>query len=92
MACYLHAGCRKARVVDDAPTVQLAVVPMSDDDALLDRCNEQSIVVFQDIWRHKKRWQRIVHDPRAWITFDLYYCGIVVFDRKRAANHYVVNF
>lgn len=93
MAHYIQAGCRKARVVEQTDVVQMAVVPIECDfDRLLSRCNEHSVVIFQDIWRHKTLWRCIVHDPRACQTFDLYYCGIVLFDSRRAKNHYIVNF
>ena len=37
-------------------------------------------------------WREIVADERTGITFDLYYCGIVLFDKKRHKQNYKINF
>lgn len=93
MMDYVQAGCKKARKVDDVDEVELAIVPIAIDyDRLLNRCGEQSIVVFQDIYKQMPLWHCIEYDRRVRVTFDLYYCGIVVFDSKRAPNNYIVNF
>lgn len=39
----------------------------------------------------KALWQKLLNDNRTGITFDLYYCGIVFFD-KRYKQNYIVNF
>jgi hypothetical protein len=51
-----------------------------------------TVLIVEGIWRDKQLWQAIVDDERARITFDLYYCGIVLFDRKRHKHHYIINF
>lgn len=90
---YLQEGCRKARIVDEAKAVELAVVPIKTDfHRLFQECNERSVVVFQDIWQYPEYWHCIEHDPRATVTFDLYYCGIVLFDPKRTKQRYLINF
>jgi hypothetical protein len=90
---YLRAGCRQAQIVDDAESVQLAIVPVKTDCQLLfDRCNDKSVVVIQDIYRAYSYWHRIERDPRTTVTYDLYYCGIVFFDPKRVKQNYVINF
>lgn len=92
-ADYLRAGCQRARVVDDAAVVELAVMPISADyELLFQRCDDASIVVFQDLWQRPHLWHQIKNHPRVRITFDLYYCGIVMFDSKRHTQHYIVNF
>ncbi len=43
--------------------------------------------------RHGRRlWAAIQRDGRTAVTFDLYYCGIVCFDKKRYRQNYIVNF
>lgn len=37
-------------------------------------------------------WKEIVGNEKSIVTFDLYYCGIVFFDKKRYKQHYIVNF
>jgi len=93
MAPYLLAGCKKAKIVDDTTAVQLALVPIECDyQSILDRCNEQSVVIFQNIHRSMPLWHCIEYDQRVRVTFDLYYCGIAVFDSKRSRQNYIVNF
>jgi len=90
---YLEAGCRKAVVVEEASDVDMAFVPIKTDyHRLFQECNEQSLVVFQDIYRHPDYWHCIEHDPRVSVTFDLFYCGIVTFDPKREKHNYKINF
>ena len=90
---YVSAGCKKAEKVDNVDVVELAIVPIAVDyDCLLSHCDEQSVVVFQDIYKQKPLWHCIEYDQRVRVTFDLYYCGIVLFDKKRAPNNYIVNF
>lgn len=90
---YVKAGCKKAEQVEDVDEVELAIVPIAIDyDRLLNRCGEQSVVVFQDIYKQMPLWHCIEYDRRVRVTFDLYYCGIVLFDKKRSPQNYIVNF
>ncbi len=77
-------------------TVELARVDIGDDretvEQLLRRCDERSVVVVEDIWRDWQRWHDIEQDERVGTTYDLYYCGIVLFDKQRYGHHYKVNF
>ena len=50
------------------------------------------MLIVEGIWRDKDFWREIVNSEQARITFDLYYCGIVLFDRKRHKENYIVNF
>ena len=90
---YLMAACPNAQIVRSAAKVELAFLPLNIDyNRLFDLCDEHSVVVFQDIWRNQPLWHCIEYDERVSVTFDLYYCGIVFFDRKRSPHNYVVNF
>lgn len=91
---YLQAGCKKAAVVAQAETIELACVPIgkSDYQQLFGLCTDQSVVIFQDIWQQMALWRRIEHDEHVAISYDLYYCGIVIFDSKRTKQSYVINF
>ena len=37
-------------------------------------------------------WKQVVNDVRCNVTFDLYYCGIVFFDKKLFKTNYIINF
>ena len=90
---YLKAGCRTAQIVKSTDRIELAFLPIQMDyQGLFNLCDDSSVVVFQDIYRNKPLWHCIEYDPRTSVTFDLYYCGVVFFDKKRAKQNYIVNF
>ena len=89
---YWHAGCRKTRFESVVETVELVRVDISDGFSVLDKCNEHSVLIVEGIYRDWQRWKEWVEDERVGVTFDLYYCGIVFFDKKRYKFYYVINF
>ena len=95
---YWKAGCRKATVTQDMPAlVELMFTDISKADQLPDmlrgRTDEHSVVVVEGLWRDQSAWQRLVNSSeRVSVTFDLYYCGILLFDPKRTKTHYIINF
>lgn len=95
-ACW-QAGCRRVRFlpVQEVGRVELARMEVEDVSAweqLAARCDERSVIVVEGIWRHRQRWDDIRRDERTGTTFDLYYCGIVFFDKKRYKHNYMINF
>lgn len=63
--------------------------------ALLDKITPESIYVVEGIHTTKigrRLWREILHDESTGVTFDLYYCGVVCFDRKKYRQNYIVNF
>ena len=79
--------------MEEAKNVDLALVSIKTDyNRLFEECNDQSVVVFQDVYQYPEYWHCIEHDPRVTVTFDLYYCGIVFFDSKREKQSYIINF
>ena len=92
---YWQAGCKKTSFSADIEKVELARVTIEDHDQwekLLAKCDRQSLVVVEGIWRDWDRWQMIENDERTSITYDLYYCGIVMFDKSRYKHNYIINF
>jgi len=92
---YWQAGCRTTSVTDSIDTVEMAIVDIGDTitlEQLLQKCNDHSLLVVEGIHRNQRQWQHLRNDPRPVITFDLYYCSILMFDSKRYRHHYVVNF
>lgn len=62
---------------------------------LLDKATEKSVIVVQDIKdsRQSRRiWQRMTDDNRVGVAYDLYYCGIIISDKRRYKNKYIINF
>lgn len=92
-AHYLYAGCHKAFIADHVGQADMACVPVEADlQQLLDHCTDGTLVVVQDIWRDMAVWQHFCEHQLAAISYDLYYCGIVLFDSRRHKQSYVVNF
>jgi hypothetical protein len=101
---WWHAGCKKTQFVSiPSPltahlsplNIELARITINQWDSfqsLLSRCDQQTILVVEDIWRNWLLWQQIARDPRTGTTFDLYYSGIVFFDTKRYKHNYKINF
>ena len=92
---YWQAGCKRTKFHPDIEHVELARIDINDKDSwdkMLPLCNEQSVVVVESIWRNTKRWHSLISDTGVTTTFDLYYCGIVLFEKKRYKHHYTINF
>lgn len=91
---YLQAGCQKTTFGDSS---ELVVMPLENDSQdrlsyIYNKVSPQSVLVVTGISKAKKLWWQIVDDERTGITFDLYYCGIVMFDKKRSKKNYIINF
>ena len=91
---YLLAGCRKASFGDSTTLIRLT---LSDDYrhrllSIYNKVNDGTVLIVEGIRRDKGFWQDIVNSEKARITFDLYYCGLVLFDSKRHKQNYIVNF
>ena len=62
---------------------------------LLDKATEKSVIVLQGIKdsRHSKRfWKELSDDDRVSVAYDLYYCGIIIADKRRYKKKYIINF
>ena len=92
---YWQAGSRHIRFTDSIDTVELVRLKVDDIalyESLLPKCNEHSVMVIENICSEHSRWRGIERDKRTGTTFDLYYCGMVFFDKKRYKHHYTINF
>lgn len=91
---YFAAGCCHAGIVK-RPEGVAELVRMTVEaelETVMAQTDDRSLLIVEGIWRDKERWQHIVSDERAVITYDLYYCGLVMFDTKRTKQHYIINF
>jgi len=62
---------------------------------VINHANEHSILILEPSSNRKAfcdLWQKILDDDRTGVTFDLYYCGIVFFDKYRPKQNHIVNF
>ena len=95
-ARYWKAGCRTMTLIEpaaDTGVIELARLTVDDDvDAMLSRCDANSVLVIEGIYRNWERWHMLQNDKRVGTTFDLYYCGLLFFDKHRYGHKYKVNF
>ncbi|MGN1376504.1 MAG: hypothetical protein ACI4V5_08110 [Prevotella sp.] len=57
--------------------------------------NDGSAIMIEGINDNKKNrdaWADIVENMPNVVTFDLYYCGLIFFDKKRYKQNYIINF
>lgn len=102
---FMKRGCNKLEVVPvrragDFSSVRLMRLSVEGDyrqvfEKAVSLANASTMIIVEQIKRDKESrtfWKSIVDDPRCISTFDLYYCGIIFFDKKRYKDNYVVNF
>ena len=91
---YLQAGCRQAVFGDSSELILLTLegdyrnqLPY-----IYNKVKDGTVFILDGLWKDKGLWRELVADERTSITFDLYYCGIVLFDKKRHKQNYIINF
>ncbi len=91
---YLKAGCHKATFGNSKELIRLTLQGDYRNRLanIYNKVDDSSVLIVEDIRHAKKFWQQIQNDTRTRICFDLYYCGIVLFDKKRQKQNYIVNF
>ena len=104
-AAYVHEGCRKTVFqAIDGKTIpnafRLARLSMTEDyqavyEALCKVATDDSILILEGINDNKDTkafWKRVQESQKATRTYDLFLCGIIVFDTSKHKHHYIVNF
>lgn len=104
-AAYVHEGCRKTvfQAIDGKPiphTFRIARLSMTEDyqavyEALCKVATDDSILILEGINANKDTkafWKRVQESQKATRTYDLFLCGIIVFDTSKHKHHYIVNF
>lgn len=91
---YFQAGCRK---VVWGESSELVVLSLEGDwrsrlSYIYNKVSADSVLIVTGLSKARDVWREIVNDERAVLTFDLYYCGIVLFDKKRDKKNYIINF
>lgn len=103
-ADYIQAGCRKSEIVNMLPsgfTKTVILIDFSSSDVVTflmslpyDKLSD-SILIAENIHSGKREyalWRHMVLDKRVITSYDLYYCGILMFDREKYKQNYVINF
>lgn len=104
-AAYVHEGCRKTIFqAIDGKTIpnafRIARLSMTEDyqavyEALCKVATDDSILILEGINDNKDTkafWKCVQESQKATRTYDLFLCGIIVFDTSKHKHHYIVNF
>jgi len=104
-AAYVHEGCRNTVFqAIDGKTIpnafRIARLSMTEDyqavyEALCKVATDDSILILEGINDNKDTkafWKRVQESQKATRTYDLFLCGIIVFDTSKHKHHYIVNF
>jgi len=62
---------------------------------LLAQSSEMSVVVVEGIKENrdaKSCWESLTSAEEATVTYDLYYCGIIITTKRRYKHNYIINF
>ena len=94
---YFQAGCRTAVVKEEAGQADLILLDLEGDYrsricSIYNKVDAHALLVIENIRKDMAFWREVVNDERTGVTFDLYYCGIVMFDKKRHKQNYIINF
>ncbi|MCM1311475.1 MAG: hypothetical protein NC206_01140 [Bacteroides sp.] len=76
-----HIGLLRIGDTDDAGSIY---------DWAAAHADNHSVVILENLPENAGLWKRIVADERAVITFDFYRWGMIVFDRKRVKQNYLL--
>lgn len=95
---YWQAGCHKTLTTDLAEKVEILKWSMADEGAdevlrqAIERADEHSVIVAEHIYRNWCLWRELSANGRVSISFDLYYCGILLFEKRPYRQSYIINF
>lgn len=105
---YIKAGCRRAGITElpdggatgSAMKADMAVIGPGGGfgdmfAAFASEARDGAVAVLLDIHGSKamrRLWREIVRDTQGVVTFDLYWCGLVFFDKNRFKQNYIINF
>ena len=91
---YLLAGCKRSLF---GPSSELIIINADINSPtcfsyIYNKVEDGAVLVVDGIDKDKGYWQRLISGIEHCISFDLYYCGIVMYDKKRHQQHYIINF
>ena len=105
---YINSACHSAKVIDivnyEFTSLSLPVLlilnieyfqELESRNQILDIASDKMMLVVTDIYKNdekKSLWRTMIEDKRCGITFDLYYCGVVFFDKSKYKQDFKINF
>ena len=107
-ADYVKAGCRRSKVIDctnvydqeSIPQCDVLVMTLNDDwqqvyNQFAMHVGPESILIIEGIHASQsayKAWKMMLEDKHSGVSFDLYRCGIIFFNKQMYKQHYTLNF
>ena len=99
-ARILSQGANDEDILMDVESLDMARISLLGDyrsvvSKALSKAHSGSVFVVEHIKRNKetqKFWSELLKDDRVVVSFDLYYCGVLFFDKKKYKHNYKVNF
>src|SRR5574344_88824 len=61
----------------------------------MNRTTERSVFILENIHENRdtqRQWSNLINNDKTGVTYDLYYLGLIFFDKKRYKQNYIVNF
>jgi len=94
---YFKAGCNRASVLPEVNRLELGRLTLEGDyrhrlASIYNKVDNDSVLIVERITQDMAFWRDLVADERTGVTFDLYYCGLVFFDKNRYKQNYIINF
>ena len=105
---YINAGCHKSlvKMIDDydfenalQPVLVILKVDWLEEESIrqevLENSSDQMLLVLMDIYANRKNnqlWKQIHRDEHCGVTYDLYTCGIIFFDKSKYKQDFKINF
>ena len=105
---YINAACHEANVVDvdsyefgsaSLPILFILNIEYLEDlnfcNRIFNLASDKTLLVVTDIYASKETkalWRSILDEQHSVVTFDLYDCGIVFFDKSKYKQNFKINF
>lgn len=99
---YIHAGCARCKIrknATDGEWLEADLLRFRLDDgqwmAHVERLRQGAAVIVEPASGYSIKlgeWKCLVDRLPFGICYDLYYCGIIIFDKNRYKQNYIINF
>ena len=107
-ASYVYAGCNSTlvRMIDDyyfeyieRPVLVILEIDWLEDENIkndiFNAGSDKLLLLVIGIYANKQSqqlWANLMADERSGVSYDLYYCGIIFFDKSKYKQHFKINF
>lgn len=99
---HLESGCTKQQIEEILYDGEIDMLRMSLKgnyesfyEKAVQYAGSSCLFILEDIYSSadtRSFWRRVTGDVRCSVTFDLYFCGVVFFNKKLFKTNYIINF